>query len=156
MPAPTAPTNNPATHGKEGIVGIKVGAGTMTAIGNVSDWTLDMSTDKVETTALGDGNKKYVIGLKDVSGSFTAFWDKLDDAIFEAAEASGGCVIGIWPAGAGSPQGWEGPAWLDASIKGGATSAITIDATFVANGTWTRTPPAAALAASEGAAKATA
>ncbi len=147
MPAPAAPTNNPGTHGKEGVVALKLTAvGTYTAIGNVSDWTLNMATDKVETTALGDANKTYVVGLKDISGSFTAFWDRLTDDIFEAADSPTGCYLSFWPSTTGE-QGWEGPAWVDASIKGGVTSAVTIDATFVANGAWTRTAPTEVLAA---------
>jgi len=139
MAAPTAPVNNPATHGKEGILAIKLGAGTLTAVGNISDWSLDMATDKVETTALGDQNKRYVVGLKDLKGTFSAYWDRTDDAIFEAAESPTGCEIAIFPS-ATSPVAWQGPAWLDASIKGGVTSAVTIDGSFVANGAWVRTP----------------
>jgi hypothetical protein len=139
MPAPAAPVNNPGTHGKEGIVALKMNAGDpYVAIGNISDWTLNMTKDKVETTSLGDSNKRYVMGLKDLSGSFAAFWDRLTDVIFDASDTDAGCFLAIYPS-ATSAQGWEGPAHLDASIKGGVTSAVTIDATFVANGAWTRT-----------------
>jgi len=149
MPAPAAPVNNPGTHGKEGIVALKMNAGDpYVAIGNVSDWTLNMAKDKVETTSLGDANKRYVMGLKDLSGSFTAFWDRLSDVLFDASDTDAGCFLAIYPAGAGSAQGWEGPAHLDASIKGGVTSAVTIDATFVANGAWSRSSMVAATGAS--------
>jgi hypothetical protein len=140
--------NNPGTHGKEGIVALKMAAGdAYVAIGNISDWALNMAKDKVETTALGDANKRYVMGLKDLSGTFTAFWDRLSDAIFDAAESDEGCFLAIYPSKT-SNQGWEGPAHLDASIKGGVTSAVTIDASFVANGAWTRTSMVAATGAS--------
>jgi len=148
MPAPAPPVNNPGTHGKEGIVALKMATGdAYVAIGNISEWTLNMATDKVETTALGDANKRYVVGLKDLSGSFTAFWDRLTDTIFDAADSATGCYLAFYPS-ATAAQGWEGPAWLDASIKGGVTSAVTIDATFVANGAWTRASPVAATGAS--------
>jgi hypothetical protein len=147
MAAPAAPVNNPGTHGKEGVLAIKLlAADPWTPIGNISDWTLNMATDKVETTALGDANKRYVVGLKDLSGSFTAFWDRLTDVIFDAADSPTGCFLGIWPS-ATSAQSWEGPAWLDASIKGGVTSAVTIDGTFSANGSWTRSSMVAATGA---------
>jgi hypothetical protein len=148
MAAPTAPVNNPGTHGKEGIVAMKMNSGdTYTAIGNVSEWALNMDTDKVETTALGDANKRYVLGLKDISGTFTAFWDRLTDVIFDGADSATGCYLAIYPS-ATSAQCWEGPAWLSANIKGGVTSAVTIDATFSANGAWTRTSQVAATGAS--------
>jgi len=140
MPAvPALPVNNPGTHGKEGLVAFKLtSGGTYVAIGNISDWSLSMDTDKVETTSLGDPNKRYVLGLKDLSGSVTAFWDRLTDAIFDMAESATGCYLAIFPS-ATSAQCWEGPAWVAASIKGGVTSAVTIDMTFVANGAWART-----------------
>jgi hypothetical protein len=137
---PVAVPNNPGTHGKEGVIAIKMGVAVeYTPIGLIQEWALDMATDKVETTALGDPNKTYVVGLKDLKGTATAFWDRLDDTIFEAAESLVGCELAIWPS-RGSPVCWNGPAWLDASIKGGVTSAVTIDISFSANGAWTRTP----------------
>jgi len=145
--APAAPVNNPGTHGKEGIVALKMNAGdAYVAVGNISDWALNMAKDKVETTSLGDSNKRYVMGLKDLSGSFTAFWDRLTDVLFDASDTDQGCFIAIYPS-ATSSQAWEGPAHLDASIKGGVTAAVTIDATFVANGAWTRTSMVAATGA---------
>jgi hypothetical protein len=147
MAAPAAPVNNPGTHGKEGIVAMKLNSGdAYVAIGNISDWTLNMATDKVETTSLGDSNKRYVVGLKDLSGSFAAFWDRLSDVIFDGSDSPTGCYLAFYPS-ATSAQGWEGPAWMDASIKGGVTSAVTIDATFVANGAWTRNSMVAATGA---------
>lgn len=148
MPAPAAPVNNPGTHGKEGILAIKMNSGDpWTALGNISDYALNMAKDKVETSALGSPNKTYVLGLKDLSGSITAFADRLSDVLFDASDTDLGCYLGIWPYGVLSAQGWEGPAHLDASIKGGITSAVTIDATFVANGAWTRTSMVAATGA---------
>jgi hypothetical protein len=147
MAAPAVPVNNPGTHGKEGIVAAKMtSGGTYVAIGNISDWTLSMATDKVETTSLGDANKRYVMGLKDISGSLTAFWDRLTDTIFDLADSPVGCWLAIYPS-ATSAQAWEGPALVDASIKGGVTSAVTIDMTFVANGNWARTSQVAATGA---------
>jgi hypothetical protein len=147
MPAPAAPVNNPGTHGKEGLIALKMTAGDpYVAVGNISDWTLNMAKDKVEVSSLGDANKRYVMGLKDISGSFSAFWDRLTDVIFDAAETDAGCFLAIYPS-ATSAQAWEGPAHLDASIKGGVTSAVTIDATFVANGAWTRSSMVAATGA---------
>ena len=53
-------------HGKEGVV--TVGG---TAIGNVTGYTLDTTQDVVETTALEDSNKSYLVGR----GTFTASID---------------------------------------------------------------------------------
>ena len=53
-------------HGKEGVV--TVGG---TAIGNVTGFTLDTTHDVVETTALEDSNKSFLVGR----GTFTASID---------------------------------------------------------------------------------
>jgi hypothetical protein len=148
MPAPAPAPVNPGTHGKEGILALKMNTGDpWTPIGLVSDYTLSMAKDRVETSGLGSPNKTYVLGLKDISGNITAFADRLSDILFDASDTDLGCYLGIWPYGALSAQGWEGPAHLDASIKGGITSAVTIDATFVANGAWSRTSMVAATGA---------
>jgi len=149
MPAPAAPVNNPGTHGKEGILALKMNAGdAYVAVGNVSEVSFNFAKDKVETSALGSPNKTYVMGLKDISGTFTAFGDRLTDVLFDAADSDTGCYLAYWPYGALSNQGWEGPAHLDASIKGGVTSAVTIDGNFVANGAWSRSSMVVATGAS--------
>jgi len=148
MPAPAPAVNTSGTHGKYGILALKMNSGDpWVAIANISDYTLSMAKDKVETSGLGSPNKTYALGLRDLSGSLTAFGDRLSDVLFDASDTDLGCYLGIWPYGELSAQGWEGPAHLDASIKGGITSAVTIDATFVANGAWTRTSMVAATGA---------
>src|SRR6188474_1791739 len=98
MPAPAAPVNNPGTHGKEGIVALKMNAGdAYVAIGNVSEWNLNMAKDKVETTALGSPNKTYVMGHRATEGTFTAFWDRLSDVIFDASDTDQGCFLAFYP-----------------------------------------------------------
>ena len=147
---PVAAANNPATHGKEGVIALKIAPATeYSIIGLVSEYSLDMARDLVETTALSDVNKTYVVGLKDLKGTASLFWDRLDDTIFEAAELDVSCDLAIWPSRT-SPVCWNGPAWVDASIKGGVTAAVTIDMTFSANGAWTRTPIALTMAAGSG------
>jgi len=149
MPAPSAPINNEGTHGKNAIVAMKMLTGDpYVAIGNVSEFVLNMAKDKVETSAFGSTFKTYVMGLKDLSGNFSAFGDRLSDVLFDASDTELGCYIAIWPYGALSNQGWEGPAHLDASVKGGITSAITIDCNFVARGDWTRSSMVVATGAS--------
>ena len=60
MPNPVQPTNPPATwQGRHrSISTTKIG--TVAAVALITEWTLDRTSDKVETTALGDANKTYV------------------------------------------------------------------------------------------------
>jgi hypothetical protein len=140
MPAPTQPSNPPSVHGKGGVIAISATrGGAVVPIALITDWTLDRTSDKIETTSLGDANKTYVKGLDDVKGTFTGQWNSTDDTLFEAAESVDGCQMEIWP-NKDSDACFAGPAWLDVSVKGGVTAAVTIDGSFSANGSWTRTP----------------
>jgi hypothetical protein len=138
MPAPVQPTNPPAKHGKGGVILVSTTrAGTPSPVALITEYTVDRKADTVETTALGDANKTYVKGLDDLSGSATGQWDSTDDTLFEAAESVDGCTMEIYP-DVNNTFCLKGPAWLDVSVKGGATSAVTVDITFKANGSWTR------------------
>lgn len=133
--------NNPATHGKNSRVFMtESGTGTPKYVGSITEWTLDMATDKVETTALGDDNKTYVQGLKDIKGTIAGNFDALDDALFMAADSADGVLMEIYPTGDSAIK-FAGPAYIDISIKGGVSSAVTFDGTFQAKGNWTRTMP---------------
>jgi hypothetical protein len=141
MPIPASPTNPPAIHGKDGLVCISLTTpGTPAALTLITDWTLDMATDMVETTALGDSNKTYVKGLKDVKGTFSGQLDITDDLIFEAADQTTPIQMAIYPT-KNNNMAWTGPAYLDVSVKGGATASVTVDGNFTAAGGWSRTAP---------------
>jgi len=129
--------NPPAHHGNTGLLYMSTSrAGAMQPVALISEWSLDMTRDMVETTSLGDTNKAYVAGLKDLKGSLSAFWTATDDTLFAASESIDGIQLGIYPA-AGSPTFFAGPAWLSVSVKGGVSSAVSIDGTFTGNGAWT-------------------
>jgi hypothetical protein len=140
--------NPSAIHGKTGLVCVSTTkAGTVAPVALITEWTNDRTSDKVETTALGDTNKTYVKGLDDCKGTFTGQWDSTDDTLFDAAESVDGVQMEIYP-DINNAFCLKGPAWLDVSIKGGVSAAVTIDGTYTANGAWTRTPsgtPPAAL-----------
>jgi hypothetical protein len=139
MAAPIPPTNPPAVHGKGGVICVSpTRTGTPVPVALITEWSLDRTSDKVETTALGDVNKTFVKGLDDVKGTASGQYDSTDDVLFEAAESPDGCLIEIWPDG--DVACFKGPAWLDCSIKGGVSAAVTIDLNFAANGAWTRVP----------------
>ena len=145
MVAPTQPTNPPATHGKGGVLCVSTTkTGTPAPIVLITEWSLDRTSDKVETTALGDANKTYVKGLDDVKGTFAGQWAAHDDTLFEASESPDGVQIELWPS-VDSTVCFKGPAWLDVSIKGGVSAAVTLDGNFSANGSWTRSPATPAV-----------
>jgi hypothetical protein len=66
-------------HGKNGAIYLNGPRGVGTRVAAKSQWTLNLSRDYVEVTAFGDSNKRYLAGLKDISGSFSGFLDVSGD-----------------------------------------------------------------------------
>jgi len=141
MPTPAVqPLNPPAVHGKGGVLYVsETRNGPVKAVCLISEYTLDRTSDKVETTSLGDTTKRYVKGLDDCKGTFTGHMDFTDDTLFAAAESPDGVMLELYPS-VDSPACFKGAAWLDVSVKGGVSSSVAIDGNFSANGAWTRTP----------------
>lgn len=131
----------PRYHGKKGIVyGSVTGTGTAVQIASINHWSLDMSTDTVEVTAFGDVNKTYVQGLKDIKGTISGFWDSADDSLFDGSDSPDGAKLYLYPSSDYPSAYFYGPAWLNASIDTASGGAITVNASFVANGAWGRRP----------------
>lgn len=128
-------------HGRKGIVYISTtGSGNAALVLNLTDWSLDMSTDTVEVTSFGDTNKVYVQGLPDISGQFSGFWNDLEDKLFTAAASADGCKIYLYPSADAPTKYFYGPAWLSVSVSTSVSDAVKTTASFVANGAWKRTP----------------
>lgn len=126
-------------HGRKGRVYISTSAaGNAAPVGGLMEWSLDMPTDKVETTEFGDDNKTYVQGLKDLTGAMSGYWRDDVDTLFTAAESADGCKIYLYPSLDAPTKYWYGPAWVDASVQVGVTDAVKVSANFAANGAWGR------------------
>lgn len=129
------------SHGKTGAIYVAPsGTGVAVPIGSMSKWTLDRSTDKVETTAFQDANKTYVQGLADLKGSISGFWDSATDPLYAAGLSPDGTKMYLYPSTL-TPTVYDyGPAWLDTSIDVSVSGAVTISGNFVANGSWGHKP----------------
>lgn len=128
-------------HGKGGMVyASATGSGVAVPVAYLTNWSLDMATDKVEVTAFQDANKTYVQGLKDVKGNINGFWDSATDQLFDASESADGIKMYLYPSLDAPTIYFYGPAWLDASINVAVDGAITLTSSFVANGSWGRKP----------------
>lgn len=126
-------------HGKKGVLYISTtGAGNAQNVIKITGWTLDQSTDLVEVTSFGDGNKTYVQGLKDIKGTFSGFYDDTESKPFTAADSADGCKMYLYPSADSPSKYWAGPAWLSVSVDTGVSTAVAISGNFAANGTWVR------------------
>jgi hypothetical protein len=138
----TPPVVPVAVHAKDGAIYMSTTkAGPLDLVALLNKYTLDMSCDYVDTTPFGAQNKSSVKGLPSYKGSFEGFWSEEDDTLFVAAKSADGCMLQIFPKDGGT-KNWGGPAWVDASVDGSTTTAVTIKGTFSANGNWVADGPA--------------
>lgn len=122
--------------GRKGVVYISTtGSGNASSI-NLTEWSLNKATDKIDVTSFGDANKTYVQGLPDVSGSFRGFWDHSDTKLFDAAASADGCKLYLYMSSDAAGLYFYGPAWVDASISQNVSGAVEIQGDFAANGSW--------------------
>lgn len=61
--------------GNNGVVKIDDAAGTPTAVAAVRNFTIDITTDTIEKTAMGNDTRQYVKGLSSWSGSADIYFD---------------------------------------------------------------------------------
>lgn len=126
-----------AYHGKKSVVYLSTtGSGSASSVVKMAAWSVDSSTDKVDVSSFGDTNKSYVIGLPDLKGTFSGFFDDTETKIATAASSSDGCKLYLYPSSDAPTKYKCGPAWLDMSISTSETDAVKISGTFVANGSW--------------------
>lgn len=123
--------------GRNGVIYLSsTGSGTAAAILGGVSWSLDMSTDKLETTAFGDANKTYVQGLRDLQLQFEARYDDTETKIFAAAQSTDGCKVYLYPASTAPSKYAYGTAWLDASLAVDVNGVVTISGKGAAASSW--------------------
>ena len=116
-------------HGKNGL--LKVG-GVTVAIKN--EWTLNLNRDYVDATVFGDTNKTYLVGLKDISGTYRGLLDNSGDTMLTSTSLDAQLIqlysdaVTLVASGSG---------FIDASITASNTDAVRISGNFRASGPWT-------------------
>ena len=133
-------------HGSKGQIKMDpTGAlpGTPAAVADLSAWTLDMARDTADVTAFGDTTKQYVMGLPDVKGTYTGWWNSASSpALFDVAQGSTPVTLNLIPSTDEPTYYFKGTAYMDASIDCSADGAISITGNFVAAGDWVLEPVA--------------
>ena len=124
-------------HGKSGAVYISTtGTGTASSVTFQTAWTLDLSTDLVETTAFGDSNKTYVQGLRNIQGTLSGFWNDAESKLFTGSTSADGVKIYLYPSANAPSKYAYGPAWLSVTMETGVADAVQVNTSFSANGAW--------------------
>lgn len=125
--------------GKGGVVYLGTAGGAVAStVATLTSWSIDMPTDKLEVTGFGDANKVYVLGLPDVTGALSGFWDDTDDNLYDASRSSGPVNMYLYPSNLVTAKVFSGTAWVDFSIDCGVDGAITVSGDWVAAAAWTQ------------------
>jgi hypothetical protein len=129
-------------HGKNGAIyfnGPKVGSTWPQAnkVANKVEWTLNLNRDYVDATVFGDTNKTYLVGLKDIQGTFNGLLDVSGDLVLNATDQD---AIAIYLYG-DDRNGSEvligsGMGLCDASVTASNTDAIRVTGNFRAAAPW--------------------
>lgn len=111
-------------------------------VSSLNTWKLSLKTDKINVTSFGDRNKRYVTGMKDISGSLTGFWNSSELTLFRAVDAEDPGMLELIPNfndEAGSPlvvPAFAGLAYIDVDIDTDVEGAPKLSGTFVAADDW--------------------
>jgi len=124
-------------HGKNGAIYLDGPKGTGTKVTNKTEWTLNLSRDYVDATVFGDVNKTYLVGLKDIQGTFADLLDVSGDYQVNAASSDAINIYLYADDGASPVLVAYGPGLMDASITASNTDAIKTTGNFRASGAWT-------------------
>lgn len=124
-------------HGRRGRLYMSTSnAGNASPIASLSEWSLDMPVDTVEVTSFDDNNKQYVGGLRDISFTFSGFYDDTEADPFTAAGVGESVKIYLYPATNASSKYAYGYAYVDVSIATGVGAAVTISGNGKGSGDW--------------------
>lgn len=124
-------------HGKNGAIylGGPKGVGTKVSVKN--EWTLSLNRDYVDATVFGDTNKTYLVGLKDVSGTFAGLLDVSGDLIVMATDSDSIDIYLYADDGSSPVLVASGPGLLDSAVNASNTDAVRVTGNFRAAGHWT-------------------
>lgn len=123
-------------HGKNGAIYIGGPKGTGVKVATKSEWTLSLARDYVDATTFGDTNRTYLVGLRDVSGTFAGLMDVSGDLLVNASSSD---IVSLYlyaddgtvPVLIGS-----GPSLVDGQINASNADAIRMSGNFRAAGNW--------------------
>jgi hypothetical protein len=124
-------------HAKKGVIYMST-SGTTAAVlvGQYRAYTLDLSTDDVDSTVFGATNRTSLIGFPAFRGTLEGFWVSDDTTLRQAAASADGTNLYIYPSSDAPSKYAGGPAWVDMSLRGAIDQAVGITANWRANGNW--------------------
>ena len=102
------------------------GTGAAKPIANLSSWSLNRSTDKIDVTSFGDESKTYVVSLPDAQLDFSGFWDTEGDQYKVAAAIDGGRKTYLYVTTDTTTKYWFGKFHFDVSVSETVSGAVEV------------------------------
>ena len=128
-------------HGRNGQLYVGIASDTADAepFPFASKWTLNFATDRTDVTAFGDGNKVYVAGLPDTSGTFEGYFDDSTAQAFTAATDGTARRCYFYPTtpSTAGPY-WYGTAFFDFNVETDVSGVVTVSGTISAASDFTK------------------
>ena len=128
-------------HGRNGqlYVGIASSAAAAEPFPFASKWMLNFTTDRTEVTAFGDGNKVYVAGLPDTSGTFEGYFDDSTAQAFTAASDGEPRKCYFYPTtpSTAGPY-WYGTAFFDFTVETDVAGVVSVNGNISAASDFTK------------------
>ena len=129
-------------HGKNGAIYINGPIATGVKVTTKTEWTLNLSRDYVDATVFGSTNKQYLVGLKDIQGTYAGLLDMSGDYLINTTNSD---TIQLYLYGDDTSNNASlapilvayGPALMDGSITSSISDAIKMTGNFRASGNWT-------------------
>jgi hypothetical protein len=120
--------------GRRGRIYIDVsvaGTGAAVPIANLNSWSINRTTDKIETTSFLDGSKTFVVGLPDAQGDFSGFWDT-DGTQYKVSESIDGGRKFYQYVADDTTKYWFGKAHFDVSVSASVGGAVEVSGSWAA------------------------
>lgn len=129
-------------HGKTAQVQMDpAGGSSLVEVADLSEWTLNMSKDRVEVMAFGDTNKRRVAGLPDFSGTLSGWWNSsTSPTFFNAVLGDVAVTLRLVPNENEPTYYFQGLANLDGSLNVSASGAVSISGNWDAADNWDMNP----------------
>lgn len=113
--------------GRKGAVYMSTSADTAAIpVVSLTSWSIDRSTEKLDTTAFGDTSKVYVQGLPDAQFQFEGFWDDTDTTPYTASTSAGAVKLYLYPSLDAPSKYFYGTAWVDFSVNTSVNDAVKV------------------------------
>jgi hypothetical protein len=121
--------------GKDGLVYMSVdGSSSPILVGGMRAFTLDNSTEEIDTTEFGASNRTSVQGFPSSRGTIEGFWATDDTTLRSAANSPSGTNLAVYPSRNAMTRYFGGPAWVDESLRTAVDAAVTVTGNWRSRG----------------------